>query len=104
MSGMPLRKARPFCFPKVQTTSLALATIGHSSVTTTNGINRPIFASTPVRHELHQRAVGVAEVDAGPLAPRAEARHRSRFDRDVVRFQMRDRALDRPVPLKAQIA
>jgi hypothetical protein len=57
-----------------------------------------------VGDELHQAAVGIAEVDAGPTAVRAVARRRSGLDLDAVRGEVVDRLGDRSVPRKAQIA
>src|SRR5215213_3789954 len=58
----------------------------------------------PIRHEFHQRAVRIAEIDAGALALGAEPLRRPGVDRDVVVLQMRNGVLDRTRPLKAQIA
>src|SRR5262245_49221133 len=58
----------------------------------------------PVRDELEQRPVGVAEVDALALAVGAAARDRADLDLDASGRQVLDRAGDRAVPHEAQIA
>ena len=60
--------------------------------------------SSSVRHEFHQRAVGIAEIDAGARALGAVALHRPEFDAHALAPEMRDRVGDRPDPFEAEIA
>src|SRR6185312_1112928 len=57
-----------------------------------------------VADELHERAIRIAEIDAGAFALPAEARHRSQLDLDAVGAQMLHRTLDRAVPAETEIA
>src|SRR5262245_20061705 len=57
-----------------------------------------------VGDELHQRPVGVAEVDARALPERAVALDRTELDRDLMLVQVLDGALDRAVPAETDVA
>src|SRR5215813_10670226 len=67
-------------------------------------VRAPTSPHPGVRHELHQRAVRIAEVDAGAPALGAEALHRAGFDGDAAAAEMRDRVGDRAHPLEAEVA
>jgi hypothetical protein len=56
------------------------------------------------RNEFQQRAVRIAEIDAGAGALGAEALDRTRIDRDAAALEVSDGIRDRPIPLEAQIA
>src|SRR6516225_9071963 len=57
-----------------------------------------------IGNEFQQRAVGVAEIDAGAGALGAEALDRPGVDRDTAALKVGDGVRNRPVPLEAQIA
>src|SRR5262249_29603428 len=57
-----------------------------------------------IRNEFQQRAVGVAEIDAGAGALCAEALDRPGVDGHTAALEMDDGICDRPVPLEAKIA
>src|SRR5262245_343692 len=57
-----------------------------------------------VGNEFQQRAVRVAEIDAGTCALCAEALDRTRVDGDAAAIEVSDGVPDRPIPLEAQIA
>src|SRR5260370_15234450 len=57
-----------------------------------------------IRHEFQERAVGIAEIDAGALPFGANALHGSELDRHLVAGQMRDGIGDRAFPLEADVA
>src|SRR5580700_4245052 len=48
------------------------------------------FSGSCVRHEFHQRAVGIAKVDAGAGALGAETLHRAAFDAHAAPAEMGD--------------
>src|SRR5580658_2508522 len=62
------------------------------------------FSGSCVRHEFHQRAVGIAKVDAGAGALGAETLHRAALDAHAAAAEMGDGVGDRPDPFKAQVA
>src|SRR5262249_14092293 len=57
-----------------------------------------------VGNEFQERAVGVAEIDAGAGPLGAEALHRPGLDGNAAALEVNDGVRDRPVPLKANIA
>src|SRR5262249_25080201 len=57
-----------------------------------------------VGNEFQQRAVGVAEIDAGAGALGAEALNRPGVDRDTATLKMGDGVGNRPIPLEAEVA
>src|SRR3954470_14209875 len=57
-----------------------------------------------IGNELEQRAVGIAEIDAGSRALCTEALDGPGVDRDAAALEMADGVGDRPVPLEAEIA
>src|SRR5690349_2517189 len=64
----------------------------------------PAALASCVRDELEQRAVRVAEVDTRPAPARAPARDRADLDFHAVLAEMVHGAVDRPLPLEAQVA
>src|SRR5579883_63272 len=73
-------------------------------LTCDNRMYRRTSAPACVGHELHQRSIRIAEVDAGAAALGAEALHRAGFDLDAVALQVRDSVGDRTSPLEAEVA
>src|SRR5262249_3006910 len=67
-------------------------------------VRAPTSPHPGVRHELHQRAVRIAEVDAGAPALGAEALHRPGLDLDAAAAEMGDGVGDRSRPFEAEIA
>ena len=61
-------------------------------------------SSARVGDELQETAVRVAEVDAHPLASSSETGNRASFDRNVMRFEMGLRLLNRTRPDETEIA
>src|SRR5262245_61154615 len=59
---------------------------------------------TMVGNEFQQRAVGVAEIDAGAGALGAEALDRPGVDRDTAALKVDDGVGNRPIPLEAEVA
>src|SRR5262249_10414830 len=57
-----------------------------------------------IGNEFQQRAVGVAEIDAGAGALGAEALDRPGVDRDTAALKVDDGVGNRPVPLEAEVA
>src|SRR5262245_13301151 len=57
-----------------------------------------------VGNEFQQRAVGVAKIDAGAGALRAEALDRPGVDRDAAALKVDDGVGNRPIPLEAEVA
>src|SRR5262245_44512303 len=51
----------------------------------------PILSLRRVRDEFHERAVGIAEIDARARTLGAEPLHRPALDRDTAAAEMRDR-------------
>src|ERR1700691_4995989 len=66
--------------------------------------NRLHFSGSCVGHELHQRAVGIAEIDAGARTLGAEALHRPALDANTATIERGDGIGDRPYPFEAQVA
>ena len=58
--------------------------------------------SVPVRNELHQAPVGIAEVDARPVSSGTVALGWANLDRDAVALQVLCSVLDSAIPLKAR--
>src|SRR5262245_66543377 len=98
---MPCRKARPFSLRSAHSTSAAAAAGQIRAPTMTSATRR---ISPPIADELHQRAVRIAEIDAGAVALGAEALHWPGLDHNVVLIQVRDGVIDRSAPFEAQIA
>ena len=65
---------------------------------------RPLFGIMRIRHEFHQRAVGIAEIDAGALPLGAEALQRTPLDGDTAALKVLYRIRDRSAPFKTKIA
>src|SRR5499427_10832438 len=57
-----------------------------------------------VAHKFHERAVRIAEIDRGTWPFRAKPLHWTALDDNSMLFQVLNRALDRALPLEAQIA
>src|SRR6059058_982046 len=61
-------------------------------------------ADLGVCHEFHQRAVRIAEIDAGAGALGTEALHRPALDGNAAALQMGNGVSDRAAPFKTQVA
>src|SRR5260370_42108388 len=68
------------------------------------GTIRHLLCVMRIRHEFEERAVGIAEIDAGAPPFGANALHGSELDRHLVAGQMRDGIGDRAFPLEADVA
>src|SRR5688572_3714122 len=56
-----------------------------------------------IADELHQRSIGIAEIDAGSVAQCAVASDRAKLNRNVLRFEVPLCIGDRPVPAETEI-
>src|SRR5262249_55057787 len=104
----PLLSPRSRAAPAMPTRWRARATSCHAARSSDRGTRARSSGAgavvTMVGNKFQQRAVGVAEIDAGAGALGAEPLDRPGVDRDAAALKVDDGVGNRPIPLEAEVA